>query len=50
MTTDDLRTKYGIETGARQVTFYSKNDDDDYWTDDYVMWLEEQLLNQLNSK
>lgn len=39
MNTDDLRSKYG-----KQVTKYNKVLDDDLWTDDYVLWLEKQLL------
>ena len=39
MNTDDLRLKYG-----KAVTKYNELVDDDLWTDDYVLWLEKQLL------
>ena len=41
MYTDDLREEYG-----ERVTRYSWRVGDDLWTDDYVMWLEKQLLIQ----
>ena len=47
MTTDDLREKYGLETKGK-ITYYSSKEDDDLWTDDYVLWLEEKLLDILN--
>ena len=41
MTTDDLREK-----SPYPCTSYSKELDDDIWTDDYVLWLEYQLIKQ----
>jgi len=41
MNTDDLREEYG-----ERVTQYNWQIDDDLWTDEYVLWLEKQLLIQ----
>ena len=42
MTTDDLREKYG------SPVHHTTPDDEEYFTDDYVLWLEKQLLNRYN--
>lgn len=44
MTTDELREKYG-----KQVHFNCK-DDDEAFTDGYVLWLENMLLERYNLK
>jgi hypothetical protein len=40
--TDDLREK-----SPYPCTLYNKELDDDIWTDDYVIWLESQILTKL---
>jgi hypothetical protein len=44
MNTDDLREQYG-----KHPTKYNTLIDDDIWTDDYVLWLEERLLIYYNN-
>jgi len=44
MTTDELREKYG-----KQVHFNCK-DDDEAFTDEYVLWLENMLLERYDLK
>lgn len=43
MKTDDLREMYG-----KSVTVWSMEMHDDLWLDDYVLWLEKELLNRIN--
>lgn len=49
MTTDDLREQFGKENPKVCITA-TIADDFDIWTDDYVMWLEKQLLDIYNAK
>lgn len=43
--TDCLRTSYDGE-----VTRYSYSEDDDLWNDDYVLWLESQVISLSNKE
>jgi hypothetical protein len=47
MDTDDLRIKYWEETKG-DIMYYSKELDDDLWTDEYVLWLESKIMKLVN--
>ena len=51
MTTNDLRVEWGkTQPPKTYITDYCESLGDDVFKDDYVLWLEERLLNQLNNK